>query len=511
MMRTRHCLWLFVLLLSNILSLRAQTAAPWQTGAYVYDGAGNIKAIGTTEQYRYDALGRLRTGTIATGQTQSATYDSWGNIKSLTTAGTSLTIGVDRATNRAVWSVDPDTGVPYNIYATYDNAGRLTLALNGAGGTFSYDATDTVMKSTVDGITRVHLYTASDERIASVTLSGGVEAVSEWTLRDLAGRVLRRLQKNGSQWALKEDYVYAGVQMLAAEVDASVQTLHFFPDHLGSPRLITGNGGTKIAFHTYYPFGAEATSPLQNAERLKFTGHERDAESLDYMHARYYGPKWGRFLSPDPADSANPASPQTWNPYSYVENNPINRIDPTGRQSAGFVAYTIHKSDEEAYKRGQITRAEMMRRSQARVQVALATVGSLFGGTFVGRVLQYFSTGQTITRYMSDGEAAVARRTGNIPNTNAQGQGRPTHVTTDPPLNSSQEAQSKYELPVTPTQRATVPANRAPNLEPAPGGPTTSGGGSQAVTNELIPVKPSEIKPLDQSLWQRIWNFLIPK
>jgi RHS repeat-associated protein len=75
---------------------------------------------------------------------------------------------------------------------------------------------------------------------------------------------------------------------------------------------------------------------------MQFTGHERDAHGvlnvdnddyLDYMHARYYDPNGGRFLSVDPVLALRRAmhNPQGWNRYSYVQNNPINRIDPDGR------------------------------------------------------------------------------------------------------------------------------------------------------------------------------------
>ncbi len=69
----------------------------------------------------------------------------------------------------------------------------------------------------------------------------------------------------------------------------------------------------------------------------QFTGKERDTETgLDYFGARYYGSNMGRFLTPDwsatptPIPFANVASPQTLNLYSYVNNNPLNRIDPLG-------------------------------------------------------------------------------------------------------------------------------------------------------------------------------------
>ena len=60
-----------------------------------------------------------------------------------------------------------------------------------------------------------------------------------------------------------------------------------------------------------------------------------DAAYRDYMHARYYQAKCGRFLSVDPTwESADPGRPQTWNRYSYVTNNPINLTDPDGRNAA---------------------------------------------------------------------------------------------------------------------------------------------------------------------------------
>jgi hypothetical protein len=49
------------------------------------------------------------------------------------------------------------------------------------------------------------------------------------------------------------------------------------------------------------------------------------------MHARFYNPQLGRFLSVDPADfSAMPEVPQSWNRYAYVLNKPLSLIDPYG-------------------------------------------------------------------------------------------------------------------------------------------------------------------------------------
>ena len=45
-----------------------------------------------------------------------------------------------------------------------------------------------------------------------------------------------------------------------------------------------------------------------------------------------------------------------------------------------------------------------------------------------------------LTRYMGAGEAATALRTGNIPNTGVDGNPRPTHFTSDEPMNDGRVA-----------------------------------------------------------------------
>src|SRR6267142_6739745 len=47
------------------------------------------------------------------------------------------------------------------------------------------------------------------------------------------------------------------------------------------------------------------------------------------MNGRVYDYRLGKFLSVDPIIS-NPANSQSVNPYSYIGNNPLSGVDPTG-------------------------------------------------------------------------------------------------------------------------------------------------------------------------------------
>jgi RHS repeat-associated protein len=68
----------------------------------------------------------------------------------------------------------------------------------------------------------------------------------------------------------------------------------------------------------------------QNGIGSRSSSKERDAETgLDYFGARYYSGAQGRFTSVDPG-LFTIADPQSWNRYSYVQNNPLNFVDPKG-------------------------------------------------------------------------------------------------------------------------------------------------------------------------------------
>jgi uncharacterized protein RhaS with RHS repeats len=62
---------------------------------------------------------------------------------------------------------------------------------------------------------------------------------------------------------------------------------------------------------------------------------------------RYYSSTLARFTTPDPyRASGGPADPQSWNRYTYVQNDPVNFSDPSGLDSCpaefGSACFTVN-------------------------------------------------------------------------------------------------------------------------------------------------------------------------
>ena len=365
-----------------------------------------------------------------------------------------------------------------------------------------YDAENRVTSSTIGGAATTYTYDGDGRRVQKV--SGGTTT----------------------------NYVYDAGGQLAAEyrsaaaVASPCGTCYLTADTLGSTRMITDETATPRECHDFLPFGEEIPRAAgcygsTTSNTLKFTGKERDVETgLDYFGARYLSSAQGRWTSPDWSEQPQPvpfadfADPQTLNLYGYVRNNPLGRADADGHccllenlekaytQTTTALKYSA-KTLVNSMGMGLTNRMDFtvqnanlgdLNRAAANLTVAVITGGLLEGAPLPGTA----PAEGTVTRYMGPGEAQTALKTGEIPNTNAQGEFRPTHVTTDAPMDSASGAKQRYELPADPSHRATVPSGRVTDLQATPDGrATTSGGGSQAATQKPIPVKPEELKKLN--------------
>ncbi len=129
-------------------------------------------------------------------------------------------------------------------------------------------------------------------------------------------------------------YYYAGSSLIAMRVltGTTGNTLYYLhADHLGSTSLTTNITGTVVARQYYYPYGGVRSGGGLPTD-ITFTGQRTESSglgSLMFFRARYFSPLTGRFLS---ADSIVPGAgnPQALNRYTFVANNPLKYIDPTG-------------------------------------------------------------------------------------------------------------------------------------------------------------------------------------
>ena len=98
-------------------------------------------------------------------------------------------------------------------------------------------------------------------------------------------------------------------------------------DDLGSSSNLTSSSGSLASSYSYDPFGNLLFSKSSSdTNRYLFSTKEFDPRSgLYYFGARYYDPEVGRWLTPDPMGFVD-----GMNLYAYVNNNPINLIDPYG-------------------------------------------------------------------------------------------------------------------------------------------------------------------------------------
>ena len=150
------------------------------------------------------------------------------------------------------------------------------------------------------------------------------------------------------EW-VKKTLVTDGVLHVTRKPRGGAETSHYehlHRDHLGSVAAVTGADGAISRRAAHDPFGARRavdwTRAQTRAERTAwadgadahtsrgFAAHDQfDRSGLVDMGGRVYDPELGMFLSPDPV-VANRHSAQDWNPYAYVGNRPLSRVDPTG-------------------------------------------------------------------------------------------------------------------------------------------------------------------------------------
>jgi RHS repeat-associated protein len=123
-------------------------------------------------------------------------------------------------------------------------------------------------------------------------------------------------------------------------------------ESVGRPVLASLGPGVTIRRGAHRYDGLRRCASEVCISQFRFTGKERDSESgNDYFGARYYASTIGRFLSPDWSDEHDPVpyadfeDPQSFNLYSYVENNPLGSVDANGHTHQDCKTSTTSTTD----------------------------------------------------------------------------------------------------------------------------------------------------------------------
>jgi RHS repeat-associated protein len=300
------------------------------TGRVTY--AQNLDDATLDRSYDYDHVGRLieaRTASearghlIGQGGTQdgpyahSYRYDQMGNMWYRVGWGGWFNPWLEQWPN---YVNNRLTANPWTSASmSYDAAGNLT---NDGYQSYTYDATG--QQTYASGTTLTQSYDGDGLRVKKVE-----SGTTTYYLRSslLGGQVISELGSGGS---LQRGYVYFGNQMLAIQQNNQVSWVH--QDHVTKSQRVTNSSGTVTSTIDLDPWGGETSrSSNQAFQPHRYTTYERDGNGSDEAMMRRYAGKWHRFTQPDPYDgSYDLTNPQSFNRYAYVQNDPVNFIDPLG-------------------------------------------------------------------------------------------------------------------------------------------------------------------------------------
>ncbi len=269
--------------LNRLVSAVASGGTNGNYGAetYGYSNAGNLTSKTGVGLYGYGAQASscpegalVKKHAVVTAGSNSYCYDQNGNQRRRTVGGSTYTL-------------------------IYDAENRLVSVSGAATASFTYDADGNRIKSVVNGETTIFVGSLYEKKLV------------------------------GSTTTHTKYYTFGG-RRIAVRVAGILSWL--LSDHLGST-AVTADGATggRTGELWYKPWGESRGTPYGvTPTTYRFTGQREDASiGLYFYHARYYDPAVGRFISADTI-VPQPGNPQSLNRYSYVGNQPLIYIDPTG-------------------------------------------------------------------------------------------------------------------------------------------------------------------------------------
>ena len=335
----------------------------------VYDEAGRVTTIpGVLTDAKYNAGGEVVEFTNDNGVVTKRTYDD----KRLWLTGIHSTRDQD-AIQDLSFTRDA-TGKIKNITSShlgeswtyhYDDLHRLTEALNqdraSDNQTFQYDAVGNIIHNSrigdytynAPGNARPYAVTTAGNNSYEYDLGGrmlsGPGRTISWSVEgrpltingtsfvyDGGGDRVMKSENGRNHYYLGDDfeevngiatkYIKLGAETVAKRVGTDTLWLH--TNHLGSVHVVTDHDGNEVRRQLHRPYGERLSTTGDHEEALSFTGQRQDDTGVFYLHARYYDPALGRFLSPDPVVPTGRTI--GLNRYAYAGDDPVNFTDRNG-------------------------------------------------------------------------------------------------------------------------------------------------------------------------------------
>lgn len=286
----------------------------------------------------YDYNGNI-TGLQRYGKVSGSTYGKIDDL-SITYVGNQLNNVTDAATdplyNGAFNFVD---GNKTSIQEyKYDSNGNLEQDYNKKIAKIQYNSLN--LPSTLqfaNGNSTNYLYGADGmkRRVTHKTAIANI-SVPMGQIKELASSQIS--QTNTTDYCSNVIYENGVLSMILTEegyvtLSGDAPIYHYYlKDHQGNNRVVINQASTVEQINHYYPFGGlfEVNTTTSGIQSYKYNGKELDrihgVDWYDY-EARMYDGALGRFTTVDPLTEKYYST----NLYAYCKNNPINRIDPDGK------------------------------------------------------------------------------------------------------------------------------------------------------------------------------------
>ena len=286
---------------------------PIVSDRYAYDSRGRVverKRGDAEKRYRYDAAGRLVEAIDSRGANEGFDYDPSGNR---------ISCGERKASFDEMNRLLRDDEAEFQ----YDAFGNMVGRTGRQSAQYAYNGQGHLIQATtLEGGAVRYSYDAFGRRVTKQI--GEVVTRFVWAGRQL----LQEITTERGRAIERRDYLYLPAEHFPVAVRINGQTYCYHTDRLGTVLAMTDMAGQVVWKADYSAFGEARIVTERVRQPLRFLGQYHDAETgLHYNLFRYYDPKLGRYLTPDPIRYEAGSS----NFYVFANNDPVNQSDPEGQ------------------------------------------------------------------------------------------------------------------------------------------------------------------------------------